>query len=52
MDIDFFTSKLFYNFIIKVKIPVGLNNWSRHLYFDGEKPDMSQIHYFLFFERK
>lgn len=49
MDVDIFTSKLLYNFIIKVKIPVDLNNWSRHLYFDEEKPDMSQIHYFFIF---
>jgi len=46
MGINIFTSKLFYNSMIKTKEtnPVGFNNWSRHLNLD-EKPDM-------FFARK
>ena len=50
MDIYIFTSRLFYNSIIKVKAtnPVDFNNWSRHLNLD-EKPDMSQIYSFILY---
>jgi len=50
MGINIFTSKLFYNSMIKTKEtnPVGFNNWSRHLNLD-EKPDMSQIYSFIFY---
>jgi hypothetical protein len=53
MDINIFTSKLFYNSIIKVKAtnPVDFNNWS--FKFRQKAWYVTNIFvYFIFFERK